>query len=109
MAAPAVRPAGAGAAVAARAVAVAAAHRQIDEKNIRGWDHTWRGRHISATKELTMMGSHMACKTHLDHGWNNTQKQSMSFYEILSRIPLVPAKTCKAKLIYNAFQTTGKL
>jgi hypothetical protein len=53
MAAPAVRPAGAGAAVAARAVAVAAAHRQIDEKNIRGWDHTWRGRHISATKEIT--------------------------------------------------------
>lgn len=57
----------------------------------------------------TKMGSHMACKTHLDHGWNNTQKQSMSFYEILSRIPFVPAKTCKAKLIYNAFQTTGKL
>jgi len=79
MAAPAVRPAGAGAAVAARAVAVAAAHRQIDEKNIRGWDHTWRGRHISATEELTMMGSHMACKTHLDHGWNNTQKQSMRY------------------------------
>jgi len=79
MAAPAVRPAGAGAAVAARAVAVAAEHRQIDEKNIRGRDHTWRGRHISATKELTMMGSHMACKTHLDHGWNNTQKQSTRY------------------------------
>ena len=52
----------AGAAVAARAVAVAAAHRQIDEKNIRGWDHTWRGRHISATKEITSV-------RRWDHTW----------------------------------------
>lgn len=57
----------------------------------------------------TKMGSHMACKTHLDHGWNNTQKQSMRYSVELCRIPFVPAKTCKAKLIYNAFQTTGKL